>query len=418
MAKCRISKENLSVVLDLGDIYLNNFLKKKDLKAPKGKLRIGFGKKSKLVQLLDTADQEKLYKNYWYRSGTNKTMSDQLRQIVDTVPYWVNLKSHDVILDIGCNDGTLLKNYKKFGNFHRIGIDPATNIAKEGKKNCESHSVSFFDKKVFFKLSKKKAKVITSIAMFYDLDNPLKFVSDINDCLDDNGIWIMQLSYTPLMMNLNAFDNIIHEHIEYYTLESIIPLLKKFNLEIVDAEINDVNAGSLRLTIKKKKNQLQTSANFTKEIGKLRLKSLIMYEKNLEYGKKKTYINFKKDIDKQKNNLLKLLKKIKKQKKLVLGYGASTKGNTLLQYYGIDQKLLPGIAERQKQKVGRLTVGSWIPIISEEEMRKKKPDYLLVLPWQFIHEFIIREKEFLKKGGKFIVPLPEVKIIGFSDIKF
>ena len=143
-----------------------------------------------------------------------------------------------------------------------------------------------------------------------------------------------------------------------------------------------------------------------------------MYEKNLEYGKKKTYINFKKDIDKQKNNLLKLLKKIKKQKKLVLGYGASTKGNTLLQYYGIDQKLLPGIAERQKQKVGRLTVGSWIPIISEEEMRKKKPDYLLVLPWQFIHEFIIREKEFLKKGGKFIVPLPEVKIIGFSDIKF
>lgn len=417
MTKCRISKENLSVVLDLGNIYLNNFLKKKDVNAPKGKLRIGFGKKSKLVQLLDTANQDKLYKNYWYRSGTNKTMTDQLGQIVDTVPYWVSLKPNDVVLDIGCNDGTLLKNYKKFGNFHRIGIDPATNIAKEGKKNCESHSISFFNKKVFFKLSKKKAKVITSIAMFYDLDNPSKFVSDINSCLDDNGIWIMQLSYTPLMMSLNAFDNIIHEHIEYYTLESIIPLLKKNNLEIIDAEVNDVNAGSLRLTIKKKKNELQATANFTKEIGKLRLKSLIMYEKKLEYGKKKTYINFKKNIDTQKNSLLKLLNKIKKQKKLVLGYGASTKGNTLLQYYKIDEKLLPGIAERQKQKVGLLTVGSWIPIISEEQMRKKKPDYLLVLPWQFIHEFIVREKDFLKRGGKFIVPLPKVKIIGYDDIK-
>ena len=417
MTKCRISKEKLSVVLDLGNIYLNNFLKKKDLNAPKGKLRIGFGKKSKLVQLLDTANQEKLYKNYWYRSGTNKTMTDQLKQIVDTVPFWVDLKKNDVVLDIGCNDGTLLKNYKQFNKIYRIGIDPATNIAKEGKKNCEAHSVSFFNKKIFFKLSKKKAKVITSIAMFYDLDDPAKFVSDINQCLDDDGIWIMQLSYTPLMMNLNAFDNIIHEHIEYYTLESIIPLLKKYNLEIIDADINDVNAGSIRLTIKKDKNKLLSSANFTKEIGKLRLKSLVLYEKKLQYDKKKTYVNFKKNIDSQKSSLLKLLKKIKKQNKLVLGYGASTKGNTLLQYYGINENLLPAIAERQKQKVGLLTVGSWIPIISEEEMRKRKPDYLLVLPWQFIHEFVIREKNFLKRGGKFIVPLPKVKIIGYSDIK-
>ena len=139
--------------------------------------------------------------------------------------------------------------------------------------------------------------------------------------------------------------------------------------------------------------------------------------RNCSTTKKKTYVNFKKNIDSQKSSLLKLLKKIKKQNKLVLGYGASTKGNTLLQYYGINENLLPAIAERQKQKVGLLTVGSWIPIISEKEMRKRKPDYLLVLPWQFIHEFVIREKNFLKRGGKFIVPLPKVKIIGYSDIK-
>lgn len=417
MKKCRISGEKLTPIMDFGEIYLNNFLKYPNKSAPTGKLKLGFGKKSKLLQLLDTADQDKLYKNYWYRSGTNQTMTDQLKDIVDLIPKWINLKKGDVVLDIGCNDGTLLKHYKKLGKFHRVGIDPATNIAKEGKLNCESHSVSFFDKKVFFKLTKEKAKVITSIAMFYDLDNPSKFVSDIKDCLNDDGIWITQFSYTPLMMNLNAFDNIIHEHIEYYTLESIIPLLKKYNLEIIDADINDVNAGSLRLVIKKKKNDLQGAADFTKEIGKLRLKSLVLYEKKLQYDKKKIYVNFKKNVDNQKRNLIQILSKLKKQKKLVLGYGASTKGNTLLQYYGITDKLLPGIAERQKQKVGLLTVGSWIPIISEEEMRNKNPDYLLVLPWQFIHEFIIREKDFLKRGGKFIVPLPKVKIIGYSDIK-
>ena len=253
MKKCRISKEKLYPVLDLGEIYLNNFLKKIDVNAPKGKLRLGFGIKSKLVQLLDTADQNKLYKNYWYRSGTNKTMTDQLREIVDIVPKWADLKEKDVVLDIGCNDGTLLKHYNNIGKFFKIGIDPATNISSEGKKISDAHAVSFFDRKVFDKLTKRKAKVITSIAMFYDLDDPKKFVSDINYCLDKDGIWILQISYTPLMMSLNAFDNIIHEHIEYYTLESLKPLFNKYNLEIVDAEVNDVNAGSLRLVVKKKK---------------------------------------------------------------------------------------------------------------------------------------------------------------------
>ena len=415
MKKCRISNEKLHPVLDLGEIYLNDFLKQIDVNAPKGKLRLGFGTKSKLVQLLDTADQNKLYKNYWYRSGTNKTMTDQLREIVDIVPKWADLKENDVVLDIGCNDGTLLNHYNSIGNFFKIGIDPATNISFEGKKNSDAHAVSFFDRKVFGKLTKRKAKVITSIAMFYDLDDPNKFVSDINYCLDKDGIWILQISYTPLMMSLNAFDNIIHEHIEYYTLESLKPLFDKFKLEIIDAEINDVNAGSLRLVVKKKNNKLQNVAGFTKEIGSLRLKNLILYEKKFKFSKKEIYLKFKKRIDFQKKKLLKLLNVLNKKKKKVYGYGASTKGNTLLQYYKIDTKLVKAIAERQKSKHGLLTVGSWIPIISEEEMRKINPDYMLVLPWQFIHEFVKREKNFLKKGGKFIVPLPEVKIVGYDE---
>ena len=415
MKKCRISQEVLHPVLDLGDIYLNNFLKKIDNTAPKGKLRLGFGKRSKLVQLLDTADQNKLYRNYWYRSGTNKTMTDQLREIVDIVPKWADLKENDVVLDIGCNDGTLLNHYNNIGKFFKIGIDPATNISSEGKKISDAHAVSFFNRKIFGKLTKRKAKVITSIAMFYDLDDPKKFVSDINHCLDKNGIWILQISYTPLMISLNAFDNIIHEHIEYYTLASLMPLFNRYKLEIIDAEINDVNAGSLRLVVKKKNNKMKNVAGFTKEIGKLRLESLILYEKKFKFSKKGIYLKFKNRIDIQKKKLLKLLATLNNKKKKVYGYGASTKGNTLLQYYKIDTKLVKAIAERQKSKHGLFTVGSWIPIISEESMRKINPDYLLVLPWQFIHEFVKREKNFLKKGGKFIVPLPEVKIIGYNE---
>ncbi len=417
MKKCRISGEKLTPIVDFGEIYLNDFLKYPNKSAPTGKLKLGFGKQSKLLQLLNTADHDKLYRNYWYRSGTNRTMNDQLKDIVNSIPKWITLNKGDVVLDIGCNDGTLLKHYNSLGNYFKVGIDPAKNIGSEGKKNANAHAVDFFNKQTFKRLSKKKAKVITTIAMFYDLEKPNKFMSDLCAALDKDGIWILQVQYTPLMISLNAFDNIVHEHIEYYTLESLIPLFSKFKLEIVDAEINDVNAGSIRLTVKKKKNIMQTVAGFTKEIGKLRLQSLIAYEKKFKYSNKNIYLSFKKRVNTQKVKLIKLLLKLKKQNKKVYGYGASTKGNTLLQYYKIDKSLVKAIADRQPTKDGLLTVGSWIPIISEKKMRKIKPDYLLVLPWHFIHEFIEREKNFLKNGGKFIVPLPEVKIIGLNDLK-
>lgn len=418
MSKCRVSKDKLETIIDFGNIYLNNFVKEKDYNLERGKLRIGFSKKSKLVQLLDTANQDKLYRQYWYRSGTNETMTNQLYDIVDNMSLWAELKENDIVLDIGCNDGTLLKRYDKYGKFFKVGIDPATNVVEEVKKQCDAHAVNFFSEKVFKKLvGNKKAKAITSIAMYYDLDDPLKFTKDIFDCLDDKGIWTLQVSYTPLMINLNAFDNVIHEHIEYYTLTSIKKILDKCNFEIVDAQLNDVNAGSLRIIAKKRNNKLKNTASFIVEMGKIRLKSLLDYEKNLSYDKKSTFLKFKKRVDFQKKKLVDLLKNLKKKKKKVYGYGASTKGNTLLQYYKINEHLISAIAERQPQKVGLKTVGSWIPIISEEQMRKIKPDYMLVLPWQFIHEFIRREKKYLKEGGKFIVPLPEVKIIGKEYIE-
>jgi SAM-dependent methyltransferase len=418
MTKCRVAKNKLENIIDFGEIYLNNFVKNKNLKLLKGKLRLGFSKKSKLLQLLDTANHNKLYKHYWYRSGTNQTMTNQLNDIVDNVILWLKLKDNDTVLDIGCNDGTLLRRYNNYGRFFKVGIDPATNVASDGKKICNVHSVSFFSYNVFRKISKnRKCKVITSIAMYYDLNDPVKFTKDIYKCLDDDGIWILQVSYTPLMIQLNAFDNIIHEHLEYYTLTSIKNILEKCDFEILDAQLNDVNAGSLRVIVKKKKNNLKNTAAFIIEMGKIRYNSLINLEKNLKYDKKFPFIDFKKRVDTQKKKLIDLLNNLKLKNKKVYGYGASTKGNTLLQYYKIDSNLISAIAERQKQKIGLKTVGSWIPIISENEMRRIKPDYLLVLPWQFINEFINREIKFLKNGGKFIVPLPEVKIIGKEHIE-
>jgi SAM-dependent methyltransferase len=418
MTKCRVAKNKLENIIDFGEIYLNNFVKNKNLKLLKGKLRLGFSKKSKLLQLLDTANHNKLYKHYWYRSGTNQTMTNQLNDIVDNVTLWLKLKDNDTVLDIGCNDGTLLRRYNNYGRFFKVGIDPATNVASDGKKICNVHSVSFFSYNVFRKIAKnRKCKVITSIAMYYDLNDPVKFTKDIYKCLDDDGIWILQVSYTPLMIQLNAFDNIIHEHLEYYTLTSIKNILEKCDFEILDAQLNDVNAGSLRVIVKKKKNNLKNTAAFIIEMGKIRYNSLINLEKNLKYDKKFPFIDFKKRVDTQKKKLIDLLNNLKLKNKKIYGYGASTKGNTLLQYYKIDSNLISAIAERQKQKVGLKTVGSWIPIISENEMRRIKPDYLLVLPWQFINEFINREIKFLKNGGKFIVPLPEVKIIGKEHIE-
>ena len=284
MSKCRVSKDKLETIIDFGNIYLNNFVKEKDYNLERGKLRIGFSKKSKLVQLLDTANQDKLYTQYWYRSGTNETMTNQLYDIVDNMSLWAGLKEDDIVLDIGCNDGTLLKRYNKYGKFFKVGIDPATNVVEEVKKQCDAHEVNFFSKKIFKKLvGKKKAKAITSIAMYYDLDDPLKFTKDIFDCLNDKGIWILQVSYTPLMINLNAFDNVIHEHIEYYTLTSIKKILEKCNFEIVDAQLNDVNAGSLRVIAKKRGNLLKNTASFIVEMGKIRLKSLLDFEKNPKF---------------------------------------------------------------------------------------------------------------------------------------
>lgn len=410
--RCRVTGEKLTYCFDLGNQYVTGFAKESKLKKfEKSSLKVGIGKKSKLLQLYESYSPEKMYREYWYKSGVNELMVNELKNIVDCTKDFVKLLKGDVVLDIASNDGTLLKNYDK--DIYKIGIDPC-NIAKQAKfykGNNVKFLNSFFTKQEYLKLTKKKSKIITAIAMFYDVEKPVTFLKDIKDILANDGIGIIQMGYTPLMFASNEFGFISHEHICYYTLKNINDLLKKVGLEIFNVETNQTNGGSIRVYFchKNSKKLLTCPLNLL-DIGNLNLQALLNYEKVLKLDKVSTYKKFTKKIDNLRTKTRKWLIDQKKKGKLVVGYGASTKGNVLLQYYNITPDLLPYIADRMPGKHGLVTVGTKIPIISEAKMRKMKPDYLLALPWFFIKNFEEREKDLLKRGTRFVLPLPDLKV--------
>ncbi|MDO8729377.1 MAG: class I SAM-dependent methyltransferase, partial [bacterium] len=353
-----------------------------------------------------------MYRKYWYKSGTNTTMTNELMGIAKKAQELMHLEVGDIFLDIGCNDGTLLSFVEK--HIVRIGFDP-NDFKVESIKHASVIVNNYFTFKEYQKTihGHKKAKIITSIAMFYDLEKPNAFVQDIKKTLDRNGLWIIQMSYLPLMLKQLAFDNICHEHLEYYSLGSLNYLLEKNGMQVVDCELNDVNGGSFRIYIRHKNSDPGTFATAPhRDVSSMRVASILEYEKTLKLYDKKIYLDFWKGINKLKNETVSFIKNEKKKGKKIWGYGASTKGNTLLQWFGLDHTLIDAIAERSPAKFGLKTAGTDIPIYSEEEMRKAKPDYLLVLPWHFISEFKKRETNFLKIGGKLIVPCPRFEVIG------
>lgn len=407
---CRVcGLKSLHKVLSLGKHYISNFVdskKESGLKVPL-ELVVCSNKKCSLLQLLHTTPSNMLYRNYWYKSGTNQTMRDALADISKKAAEKAGLKSGDIVLDIGCNDGTLLRSYNLQG-LRLVGFDPAENLLQYSSVGTTKIFCDFFKAKEFEKEFKnEKAKVITSIAMFYDLDDPNSFVRGIVKCLHKDGIWVVQMSYLPLMLEQNAFDNICHEHLEYYSLTSLNFLLQTHGLEVFDVEINDVNGGSFRVYIKHSGSESPVA---TSEEQK-RVLSVLGKEKKMQLSTKRPYIEFAKRINLLKKKTVNLISKEVKKGKNVYAYGASTKGNTLLQFYGLDNRFIKFAAERNPDKYGKKTVGTLIPIISEEQARAKNPDYFLVLPWHFLKEFIVREENYLKRGGNFIVPLPEFRVI-------
>jgi NDP-4-keto-2,6-dideoxyhexose 3-C-methyltransferase len=391
---CKNSK--LKPIFDLGNLYVSNFVDKKNiLKGVKSPLNLLYCNNCTLIQLSHLAPQEIMYRRfYWYKSGVTKTMRMGLKELFIDCVKIAKLKKDDVVLDIGANDGTLL-NYFKKKKIKTVGCEPAKNLTKELKKNCNFLINNFWSKKELFKvLNKKKIekpKLITAIGMFYDLEDPNKFIRDAADSLDDKGVFVAQLMSLKSMIEKNDLGNICHEHIEFYSFQSIKFLFENNGLEIFKISKNDINGGSYRFYCRKYKNG---SIILPKENVLSMMKGFVERVKN----NRTTTVNF-------------IKKQIKKGKKIFL-YGASTKGNTVLQYYGLNKKTIPYAAERTPFKWGKYTIGSGIKIISEKEAKEYKPDFFFVTPWGFIKEFIVREKNWLKNGGKFILPFPKMKIIG------
>ena len=253
-------------------------------------------------------------------------------------------------------------------------------------------------------VQKTKAKIITSIAMFYDLEDPLHFMRQIESILADDGIWHFEQSYMPFMLQANAYDTICHEHLEYYALKQIKWMTDRVGLKIINVEFNQINGGSFAVSVAKQNTNYPACDELVQEILKkeqdMGLYSIVPYQK------------FQDGIFQHREGLLSALRQIRKNGKLILGYGASTKGNVILQFCGIDDLLIPVIAEVNEEKFGCFTPGTYIPIMSESEAKAKAPDYFLVLPWHFKENLIAREQDFLKNGGRMLFPLPEIEVVG------
>ena len=402
-------------LLSLGKHYVSDFLKQNEKNGSRQKysLDLVLDEKIGAPRLTEIAPNDSMWGKYWYRSGINPIMVNALKDVVNEVLTLIKTKQDDIWLDIACNDGTLLSQVP--AKFIKLGIDPADNTYYKESSKIGTIIQDYFNFQAYEKTGygSKKVKIITTISMFYDLINPDPFIEDINKILDNNGIWVLQLSYTPLMIKQLAFDNICHEHAYYYSLTSIKKLLNKHGLKIVNCSLNDVNGGSFRIYVQKNNADIDSfGTGPLRDVCNFRIDSLLEYEKNsYDISSAETWKKFANNIDCLKEQVVSFIKDEKAKGKVICGYGASTKGNTLLQYFGLDNTLIDAIAEKSPYKYGYRTVGTEIPILSEEDVRAMKPDYMLVLPWHFISEFIKREQDFLTNGGKFIVPCPTFKII-------
>lgn len=411
---CRVCGSSaLTPVINLGDQYLQgSFVKPGKEEPPHRKIPLSLvrcdptrdEKACGLLQMQHTVPPEILYSAYWYRSGTNQTMRSHLQGIAEDGVSMIG-KSKAFVLDIGCNDGTLLKYYPQ--DFIKFGVDPS-DVAQEVGDDITVIQDIFPSPELLKRTHGEKFDVITSIAMFYDLEDPVTFCQEIKAVLADDGVWIFEMSYMPSMLKMNSYDTICHEHLEYYSLAVLEDILKKADLKIVDAVLNDINGGSIRCYATHIDN-----FTFKKQEALQRIQQLRQEEFDMELDTDKPYKNFQDRINVHKEQLIGMLKNLKKEGKSIHIYGASTKGNTILQWCGIDNRIIDYAAERNPDKYGAYTLGTDIPIISEAESRAMNPDYYLVLPWHFKEEFLKREEETLKSGVGMIFPLPTLEIIKY-----
>jgi SAM-dependent methyltransferase len=410
--QCRIcGNANLVQVLDLGEQYLTGVFPPRKMEGlSRGPLQLVkcFGENPRtfcgLVQLRHSFAAEEMYgETYGYRSGLNPSMVAHLNRKMAALCELARPSSHDLVLDIGSNDGTSLAFYPAQGPA-LVGIDPSAAKFRKYYRPDIKLIVDFFSAELFRKhFGERKAKIITSIAMFYDLEDPQAFVNGVSEVLADDGIWHLEQSYLPSMLETNSYDTACHEHIEYYSLRPLEWMLHQAGLRIIDIQLNATNGGSFAVTVAKE--------GSGRKPNKASLELLERKEAALALDNMEPYESFWRRVLKHREELLRFFDRVKREGRTIVGYGASTKGNVLLQFCGITSEMLPCIAEINEDKYGCVTPGSWIPIVSEAEARALKPDYLFVLPWHFRDSIIKRESSFLAQGGKIVFPLPQLDIV-------
>jgi len=349
------------------------------------------------------AAEEMYGEAYGYRSGLNRAMVSHLQGKADRLQALVKPGPDDLVLDIGSNDGTSLARYPENGPL-LVGIDPSARKFRKYYRPDINLIVDCFSLEVFRQhFGDRKAKIVTSIAMFYDLEQPQGFVDDVAAVLAEDGVWHLEQSYLPSMLRTNSYDTACHEHIEYYALRQLQWMFERAGLRIIDVELNNTNGGSFAVTVAKAKSA--RSAN------REAIAALLESEADLGLDSLEPFQEFWKRVLKHREELLGFFAQARREKKTIVGYGASTKGNVLLQFCGITPELLPCIAEVNEDKFGCFTPGTWIPIVPEAQARELNPDYLLVLPWHFHDSVVAREAAFRRNGGRLVFPLPVLEIV-------
>lgn len=405
ITNCRLcGSQNLLEVLSLGHQYLTGvFPKTREEPVSRGPLDLSWCPDCELLQLKQQYNSDEMYgENYGYRSGLNASMVRHLEQKIHFLERLVPLTPRDMVVDIGSNDATSLKAYTS--TCLKVGIDPTGAKFREFYTDDIELIPDFFSAQQFqAAFSQRRAKIITAIAMFYDLPDPASFVRDIATILDDDGIWHFEQSYMPSMLRTNSYDTICHEHVEFYSFKVVNTLLEECDMRVMDVQMNAINGGSFAVTACKKDAPYKSNAPI--------IAWMLRQESEMGLATPKPYRDFEERVFQHRSNLKSLIEALANDGQKIIGYGASTKGNVLLQFCGLTAAHIPYIAEVNPDKFGAFTPGTHIPIIPEAEARAMNPDYFFVLPWHFKGNILEREQDFLTGGGKFIFPLPEIEIV-------
>jgi SAM-dependent methyltransferase len=406
--ECRVCGYDFLIqVLSLGNQNIADFVDSPITKKPVVPLNLMFCEHCKLVQLGHTTHPDILFSEFWYRSNINEMMKLALQDIVNKSYEKAKLKEGDLVLDIGCNDGTMLDMFPK--TITTVGFDPSNILDTDEARNRMTHAVNtYFNKIDALKISNhfgKRYKLVTAIAMFYDLDDPAGFLQEIKSVMAEDGLLVIQMNYLLSMLRNYAVDNVCHEHLTYFSLTSLRWLLNKVGLEVIDIELNEVNGGSIRVYIKRIPLQKDEVSGDAYE----RIKNQLDVEKQFQLSKIETYIRFGNEIKDKLKKLMEVITDISIKGNPVYAYGASTRGTVLLQSTQFPLPLA-GVAERDSNKFGKYMVANWLKIYSEEYVRERCK-FMLILPWHFKEAIVIRESEWLNNGGTLIFPLPKLHMV-------